>query len=469
MSDEHGGACCEECAMGRACAGDSCGLSKLPSTTVRGALRVPSGFMITPAGQVFDFGDQKDQYRVGTGDSVAEAAQAARLLAGTNLTCETYLALTQARRQNAIALRYYGMRLHTGERPFNSFHSAMDALNESERQQAIRDVLWLNQHCVAVEARRIQRARIASQVTLGSPNYVGAKLTADAAAANQPNPYAGDGGSTNVASPYAGGSITPAKVQDFWAPAGQVFAGPPYGYIPKGYIGSSLAPRFDNVVHPWGASYGMYEWVAPGGQVYSGTLTIEQRARMYNALTPTERTQYDAMSPTDKTAFEARYATAHPEILSTTYTYTGGQPNQAYLSATERALGLTFGAITTAMANNNQQRLAEIAAANARVIAEINAQLQRDLAPTEATRLRNELANAQYTQQVLDRERARTSRMWMYVAGGVAVVLVGGGVVYAVTHKRTNPVIGGRDNKHGRWVQPKRKSSSRRRRSRARA
>jgi hypothetical protein len=124
---------------------------------------------------------------------------AVRLLSGTHLTCETYLALSQAGRQNALALKYYGLRMHIGERPFNSFRIAMDALNPSEQRQALADVAWLNQHCVGIEARRIAQAIRATTVAPGVTGFTNQFLSppvisADAAAnqrAMQPPPGAG--------------------------------------------------------------------------------------------------------------------------------------------------------------------------------------------------------------------------------------------------------------------------------------
>ncbi len=49
-----------------------------------------------------------------------------------------------------------------GERPFNAYPIALDALNARERRQVIDMVAWLNVHCVAVEAKRISRTIVMS-------------------------------------------------------------------------------------------------------------------------------------------------------------------------------------------------------------------------------------------------------------------------------------------------------------------
>ncbi len=359
MSDEHGGACCEECAQGRKCAGDSCGLSKTSSTTVKGAMRVPSAFT-----------GQKQPAPGGQG--------------------------------------YVGASLGMG--------------------------------------------------SLGQ-GYIGADL------AGRPFTFGATPYPWNAAGPYL-------------APYWPLYSPWPGVMMPAGGVGQSFSAlersrmldanklfanrTLGTVGYPL-AKGQLPIGVRPAG--FAGTLTAEQRARMLAVLTPAQRTAYDAMTAPQKTSFESDFADAHWDVISgTSTTAQQAAQTQAYLGATEQALGLTFGTISTALANNNQQRLTEIRSQSDQRIAEINAQLQRDLAPTEATRLRYELASLQNSQMIIDRERSNNSRTLMYVGAGVLTLVVIGGVVYA-TRTRSNPVVGRGRNRH--WEKPKRKSSKRSRSARA--
>ncbi len=185
-----------------------------------------------------------------------------------------------------------------------------------------------------------------------------------------------------------------------------------------------------------GRSYGN----PPG---FAGTLSPEQRARMLAVLSPAQRTAYDAMTAAQKTTFESDYADAHWDVISgTSTTAAQAQQTQSYLGLTEQALGLTFGTISTAMANNNQQVLAQIRSDGDARIATIQAQLTRDLAPTEAVRLRNELTNLQHTQDLLDTQRNQTAQTFTYIGAAAAVIVaIGGYLWWSQSQSRHNPVV----------------------------
>ncbi len=174
------------------------------------------------------------------------------------------------------------------------------------------------------------------------------------------------------------------------------------------------------------------------GSGFAGTLSPEQRARMYNSLSAAQKTAYDGMTPAQKTIYESDFADAHWDIVSGTSTSTVSATDQAYLSATERALGLTFGTISTAMANNNQQQLLQIQQAGAQEILRIQAQLQRDLAPTQRDQALRDLANLQHTDELLNQQRNQTGQMVTY---GLAAAAVLAGLYLWSQQARKNPVV----------------------------
>lgn len=183
-------------------------------------------------------------------------------------------------------------------------------------------------------------------------------------------------------------------------------------------------------------SYASRQSVNPPG--FAGTLTPEQRQRMIAALTPGELTAYQAMSPANKTVFEGNYADAHWDVISGTVTPAQQQAQtSAYLHTTEQALGMTFGAISTAIANGNQQRLAEISAQNQQALATIQAQLDRD---TGNGVLRAQYAALQNTQMLLDQQRNQTAQTYTYIAAAAVLLALGGLYVWS-QQSRKNPVV----------------------------
>lgn len=297
-------------------------------------------------------------------------------------------------------------------------------------------------------------------------------------------------------------------------PAGQAYIGSSLGMgsFGQGYIGADLAGRpytFGATPYPYNAaepalapyntfydsltpmeqlSYNRmtpaqkaaYEasrkgmWPAPyQAPIYpagfSGTLTTEQRNRMLAVLTPADRATYDGLDAAHKATFESDFADAHWDVINgTSRTAAEAAQTTAYLGATERALGLTFGTISTYLSNNNQQELERIRGANERAIHEIDAQLAQAMSPEREAVLRAQLAGFQQTQTLLETQRRQNeqqkSQTLMYVGIGGAVLLVGGGLaIWALTRSpRHNPVVGRGRNRH--YEKPKAK-----RRVRARA
>ncbi len=181
---------------------------------------------------------------------------------------------------------------------------------------------------------------------------------------------------------------------------------------------------------------------------FVGTLSAEQRTRMLNALTSTELSAYNSMDASSKAIFESNYADAHWDIVSgARASRTQAEINadaaqqQRYFSATEQALNVTAGTISTALANNNQQVLLQLRNDGAAQIASIQAQLQRDLAPTEATRLRYQLDALQQTQAALDAQRNQTAQTFSYIGAAAVVLAIGGLYLWSQQQARKNPVV----------------------------
>ncbi len=174
---------------------------------------------------------------------------------------------------------------------------------------------------------------------------------------------------------------------------------------------------------------------------FAGTLSPEQRSRMLAVLSPSARASYDAMTPAQKTVYESDFADTHWDVISgTSTTAAQAAQTQSYLGATEHALDLTFGSISTALANNNQQRIAEISGANAAELARIQAELEVSLAPTRRRELEQQVVAMQHTQDLLDAQRNQSSQMFSYIAVA-AVLLVGGGLYVWSQQARKNPVV----------------------------
>lgn len=181
--------------------------------------------------------------------------------------------------------------------------------------------------------------------------------------------------------------------------------------------------------------------ISPSG--FAGSLSSVQRERMLAALTPSQLAAYNAMTPTQKAAFESDFADAHWDIVSGTNQQAANQAQ--YFATADHALNLTAGTISTAIANAHSERLAELNNAAQIKIAEIQAQLQRDLAPSQATALQAQLVAMQAAQaQIAAAQQQSSNRTMKYVFGGLAVLTVLG-VGYLATRNdggdRHNPVV----------------------------